>query len=155
MTEKTKKKKQEDSIKYFWTGKGVALINGVKYGTGQEIPSEHISPETLKKWEEDGLINTSPVQISRAASSTKDAAKIDALEKEISKLKATKGGDKECKACPEKDAKIKELETENEEKEKVIETLKKDNAALMKQDGSGEATGKGFGSDKTGIPDGM
>jgi predicted RNase H-like nuclease (RuvC/YqgF family) len=131
--------------KYFWHGKGVILIAGDTYHTGNEIPAKSIEPKALKAFMKAGDISTAEVDVAPSASETIAQAKYRELKKAYDKLaaenkKLAKGGKAKgeaCKECPAKDERIAELEADVEEKAALIESLKADLEAATAPDAGG------------------
>jgi len=102
----------------FWLGKGVCLIGGDKFKTGDEIPIERVPKKTREKWEAEGLIGNAPIKVTAASSGNKDKARIKELEAEIASLRTSLKSGKgkaSCKECPKKQAEIDGLKKAGEE----------------------------------------
>jgi len=165
------------SDKTYWIGddrdnKSVCIKRGL-YVKGDEIPAEDVAQELLDEWKKKGLIavgdQAAPVVIIdtqavtnlkiEIASLKRDVDRIPGLEREVSDLQKaaekSKGGSK-AKAAKAKDARIKELETDNQEKAALIDKqideikgLKSDLEEATAPDKGGD----GADDDKTDKPD--
>jgi hypothetical protein len=130
----------------YWLGKGVALIAGTKYSTGEEIPANKVDKKTFAVWEKEGLVGDAPIPIAQTASETKDKATIKSLTKELSKVRgelkdsvaANKKGGK-CTECPKKDEEIATLKADIEEKAALIEKQAKQLDATSSGGGFGDS----------------
>ena len=135
------------SDKTYWVGddgdyKSVCIKRAI-YVKGDEIPAEDVAQEQLDKWKKNGLIavgeKSAPVVIidtqavtglkTEIASLKRDLDRIPGLEREVSDLKAAaekaKTGVK-ARASKAKDDRIKELETDNQEKAAIIDKFNAD-----------------------------